>query len=210
MIKILSLLLLFNVSLAFSYPAHWWGPTQSDQPIPDWEILPEEGVFGESVILSKRNELGILSNFASTPFEMDGKWYASVEGLWQSLKYPEGKNDERYGEDQLPYPRREVEQMVGFEAKKAGSLASKLMKKHDVDWVSYKGEKMLYRDPTKGPHYKVILRAMVSKLEQNIQVEKILKQTKGLKLLPDHLTSPNDPPAWKYYKVWTEQRAKLK
>ena len=51
---------------------------------------------------------------------------------------------------------------------------------------------------------------MVSKLKQNIQVEKILKQTKGLELLPDHLTSPSDPPAWKYYKIWTEQRSKLK
>ena len=51
---------------------------------------------------------------------------------------------------------------------------------------------------------------MVGKLKQNIQVENILKQTKGLELLPDHITSPSDPPAWKYYNIWTEQRAKLK
>ena len=74
MIRLFTLLLIFNVSFAFSYPAHWWGPTQSEQPVPDWEILPEEGVYGESVILSKRNELSILSNFAPTSsFVMDGK-----------------------------------------------------------------------------------------------------------------------------------------
>ena len=210
MTKILTALLIFNISFAFSYPSHWWGPTHSDQPIPDWEILPEEGVYGESVILSKRNELGILSNFAPTPFVLDGKEYASVEGLWQSLKYPEGAEDLRYGKDKLPFSRNDVEKMVGFQAKEAGSMASQLMRKHGVDWVTYQGQKMLYRDPVEGPHFKVIYRAMESKLRQNSKVEQILKQTKDLILLPDHKTSQNDPPAWKYYKIWSDQRADLK
>ena len=42
------------------------------------------------MILSKRNELGILSNFAATPFTLYGKRYASVEGFWQMMLYPEG------------------------------------------------------------------------------------------------------------------------
>src|ERR1051326_8307595 len=48
------------------YPAHWWTPV-NDPKKPDWEILPQEAKPGE-VILSKRNELGVLSNFAATPF----------------------------------------------------------------------------------------------------------------------------------------------
>ncbi len=209
MLNKLPILIFFYISTLFAYPTHWWGPTQSDRPIPEWEILPEEGTFGESVVLSKRNELGILSNFAATSFSLDGKRYASLEGFWQSLKYPEDKMDNRYGMDKLPHSRRDVEQMTGFEAKTAGSHASKLMRKHQVDWVSYQGKKMIYRDPVKGQHYKLIVRAMIRKLQENKEVENILKQTNKLKLLPDHKTSPSDPPAWKYYKIWTEQRDRM-
>ncbi len=62
------------------YPAHWWTPVV-DPNKPDWEILPQEAGPGE-VILSKRNELGLLSNFAPTPFVFHGKRYASLEGFW--------------------------------------------------------------------------------------------------------------------------------
>src|ERR1700674_4108983 len=63
------------------YPAHWWTPV-IDPKKPDWEILPQEAGPGE-VILSKRNELGLLSNFAPTPFVFHGQRYASLEGFLQ-------------------------------------------------------------------------------------------------------------------------------
>src|SRR5262245_12387786 len=75
------------------YPAHWWTPIE-DPNKPSWEILPQEAGPGE-VILSKRNELGLLSNFAPTPFVLRGKRYASLEGFWQMMKYPEGPSDPR-------------------------------------------------------------------------------------------------------------------
>jgi hypothetical protein len=71
-----------------NYNPTWFTPI-NDPNKPSWEILPQEAKAGE-VILSKRNELGILSNFAAMPFEMDGKRYASVEGFWQMMLYPEG------------------------------------------------------------------------------------------------------------------------
>src|SRR6187402_453916 len=52
------------------YPASWWTPAPKEGA-PGWEILPQEAGPGE-VILSKRNELGLLSNFADTPFEFRG------------------------------------------------------------------------------------------------------------------------------------------
>src|SRR6266513_3005492 len=52
------------------YPAHWWTPID-DPKKPEWEILPQEAGPGE-VILSKRNELGLLSNFAPTPVVLHG------------------------------------------------------------------------------------------------------------------------------------------
>src|ERR1700734_1507991 len=83
----------FLMAVAAQYPAHWFTPVV-DPHKPDWEILPQAAKPGE-VILSKRNELGILSNFAATPFTLHGVRYASVEGFWQMMLYPEGPDDPR-------------------------------------------------------------------------------------------------------------------
>ena len=73
------------------YPKHWWTPVEKSQ-LHSWEIPPQSAKPGE-VILSKRNELGILSNFAETPFTLDGVTYQSIEGFWQMMKYPENSKD---------------------------------------------------------------------------------------------------------------------
>ena len=75
------------------YPAHWWEAVPESEKA-WWEILPQAAGPGE-VILSKRNELGLLSNFAATPFAFRGRHYASLEGLWQGMKYPERPDDPR-------------------------------------------------------------------------------------------------------------------
>src|SRR6185312_7351778 len=56
-----------------NYPAHWWTPIPTNGA-PAWEILPQAAGPGE-VILSKRDELGLLSNFAATPFTFHGQRY---------------------------------------------------------------------------------------------------------------------------------------
>ncbi len=123
----------------------------SDANKPVWEILPQEALPGE-VVLSKRHELGLLSNFAATPFEFRGKRYASLEGFWQAMKFPEGPDDPR---SQFPglewkYTHDEVAQMTAFEAKAAGDLGSRNMKTMGIDWVTFEGRRMPYR-PGKGP-----------------------------------------------------------
>src|SRR6187399_3245116 len=75
------------------YPEHWWTPVPTNGA-PTWEIFPEAAAPGE-VVLSKRNELGLLSNFAPTPFTFHGKRYASLEGFWQMMLYPESAADPR-------------------------------------------------------------------------------------------------------------------
>src|ERR1700692_3418761 len=103
------------------YPAHWWTPVPEDQKAV-WEILPQAAKPGQ-VILSKRNELGILSNFAATPFSLRGKRYASVEGFWQMMLYPEGPavgtKDPRAKAPgvEWKHTREEVSQMTAFTAK---------------------------------------------------------------------------------------------
>jgi len=213
----LSKLILFFVAIltlpsitqaGYEYSAEWWKHIPK-KGTPQWEILPHEADPGE-VILSKRNDLGILSNFAATPFVLDGKTYASVEGFWQMMKYPENPQDSRAKLKGVhwKYTRDEVAQMTAFEAKAAGDAASKIMKEKNINWVTYKGKRMSYRFPKMGKHYKTIKRAMWAKLSQNPKVKRILLRTGKLVLRPDH-HQKNPPPAWQYHKIWMEIRSKI-
>jgi len=192
-----------------TYPALWFAPI-NDPKKPDWEILPQEAKAGE-VILSKRNELGILSNFAATPFELDGKRYASVEGFWQMMLYPEGPDDVRGRNHDViwTYLRDEVAQLTAFEAKQAGTLAEENMKRLGIDWCTYQGNRFPYRSATPGEHYRLIVTAMRAKLQQNPEVKRILLATGDLILKPDHHGEENPPPEWKYYEIWMQLRAEL-
>ena len=197
------------LALASQYPADWWTPV-IDPHKPDWEILPQAAKPGE-VILSKRNELGVLSNFAATPFTFHGVRYASVEGFWQMMLYPEGPDDPRAKATFLAWPlaRAEVAQMTAFEAKAAGDIGENNMRKMGIDWVTFEGRRMTYRSMTKGEHYRLVVEAMRAKLAQNPRVRQILLSTGNLILLPDHIQEVNAPPEWAYFKIWMDIRSEL-
>jgi predicted NAD-dependent protein-ADP-ribosyltransferase YbiA (DUF1768 family) len=193
-----------------NYPAHWWKPV-STNGAPAWEILPQAAGPGE-VILSKRNELGLLSNFAPTPFTFRGKRYASVEGFWQMMKYPEGADDPRTNSPavQWRYTRDEVAQMTAFDAKRAGDLAEKNLMQLGITWVSFEGERLEYRPAEPGKQYQLIVAAMREKFRQNPEVQKVLRATGDLILRPDHRQEPNAPAAWRYHDIWMQLRAELR
>lgn len=191
------------------YPAHWW------QPVPEaekawWEILPQAAGPGE-VILSKRNELGLLSNFAATPFDFRGLRYASLEGLWQSMLYPEGADDPRAVHPELTWPhsRAEVRALVAFEAKAAGERAEENMRLMGIDWVTFEGERIRYRGADQDRHHEIIEAATRAKIAQNPAVERVLLATGDLVLRPDHLTEEDAPPAWRYYEIYMKIRSEL-
>jgi predicted NAD-dependent protein-ADP-ribosyltransferase YbiA (DUF1768 family) len=192
-----------------SYPARWWAPVPEDQKA-SWEILPQAAKSGE-VILSKRNELGILSNFAATPFTLHGKRYASVEGFWQMMLYPEGIDDARAKAPGITWShtREEVAAMTGFDAKDAGTAAEKNMRKMRIDWVTFESHRMPYRSMVKADHYRLIVEAMRAKLEQNPKVREILLATGDRILRPDHFQEPNSPPEWQYFRIWMDIRTEL-
>jgi predicted NAD-dependent protein-ADP-ribosyltransferase YbiA (DUF1768 family) len=191
------------------YPPHWWTPVPEGQAA-SWEILPQAAGPGE-VILSKRNELGLLSNFAPTPFVFHGRRYASLEGFWQMMKYPEGPAEPRatFPGTTWRYTREEVSQMVGTEAKAAGDLATRNMKAMGIDWVTFEGRRMKYWTPEKGEHYDVIVQATWEKVRQNANVRDVLLSTGDLILRPDHHQPPDAPPAWRYYEILMLIRAEL-
>jgi len=192
------------------YPAHWWTPV-SEVGKPEWEILPQEAGPGE-VILSKRNELGLLSNFAATAFTYRGKRYASLEGFWQMMLYPEGPNDprSRYQGIEWVHTRNQVAQMTAFEAKTAGTLAEENMKRMGITWATFEGRRLPYRSMRPGRHYQLIVAATWAKVQQNPEVKKVLLSTGDLILKPDHHGEPNAPPEWRYNEIWMKIRNKLR
>jgi len=191
------------------YPVHWWTPV-SEEGKPSWEILPQEAGPGE-VILSKRNELGLLSNFAATPFSYRGKRYASLEGFWQMMLYPEGPKDPRakFKGIEWKYTRAQVAQMTAFDAKSAGTLAEENMKRIGIDWVTFEGRRFKYRSSMARQHYGLIKEAMWAKLRQNPEVKRVLLLTGNLILKPDHHGETDAPPEWRYHELWMEIRKRL-
>jgi predicted NAD-dependent protein-ADP-ribosyltransferase YbiA (DUF1768 family) len=197
------------LGFASQYPTQWWAPVIDAQK-PNWEILPQAARSGE-VILSKRTELGILSNFAATPFTFRGVRYASVEGFWQMMLYPEGPNDPRARATFLvwPHTRSEVAQMTAFQAKAAGDIGEDYMRKLGIDWVTFQGKRLPYRSMSKGEHYRLVVQAMRAKLAQNPKVRNVLLATGNLILLPDHIQETNAPPEWAYFRIWMDIRTEL-
>jgi hypothetical protein len=198
-----------NTAQNSRYPAKWFASVPEEGK-PDWEILPQAAGPGE-VILSKRNELGLLSNFAPTPFTYRDVNYASLEGFWQMMLYPEGKGDPRakFPGVEWKYTREQVSQMTAFEAKSAGTLAEENMTKMGVAWVSFEGKRFDYRPATPGEHYRLIEEATRAKVGQNAEVKRVLLATGDLILKPDHITAPDDPAAWRYYEILTKIRTEL-
>jgi len=217
-IPFLFLIALFTVATAAQqssiqrdprYPAHWWTPVE-DLKKPDWEILPQEAKSGE-VILSKRNELGLLSNFAATPFTFHGKRYASLEGFWQAMLYPEGPTDPRakFPGLEWTHTRDQVTQMTAFDAKRAGDLAEANMRKMGIGWVSFERKRFRYRSSKPGMHYRLIVAATRAKVLQNPEVKSVLLATGDLRLRPDHHQEPNAPAAWRYFDILMNIRKEL-
>jgi len=190
------------------YPAHWWTPVPAEGA-PAWEILPQAAGPGE-VILSKRYELGLLSNFAATPFTYRGVRCASLEGFWQMMKYPEGADDPRAAPGVAwVHSRAEVAQLTAFDAKRAGDLASANMKQLGIGWVSFEGRRFDYRPAVPGEHHRLIVAATWEKVRQNPEVKRVLLATGHLTLKPDHHQEPDAPAAWRYCEILTDIRTEL-
>lgn len=192
------------------FPDSWWQKV-NDPNKPMWEILPQEADKTKNeVIISKRNELGILSNFSATPFTLKGKKYASIEGLWQSMKFPESEKDERSKLSKTwPFKRSEVEQMTAFEAMHAGKKASQIMKEININWITFMGEKIEYKGKDSDRHYEIIEAATRAKIDQNPEVKKVLLSTVDLVLKPDHHEDKDAKRAWHYYEIYMKLRKEL-
>ncbi|OGC55977.1 hypothetical protein A2797_01250 [candidate division WWE3 bacterium RIFCSPHIGHO2_01_FULL_48_15] len=125
----------------------------------------------------------LISNFAHTPFDLDGKHYQSVEGFWQGLKFPEGSKE-----------REEASQLFGVKAKKMGKRAG------EVAEIEYQGGRI---KTGSSEHHELMKRAIQAKLDQNPEVLELLLATGDAKIthvlkradgtpLPDSKTIPGE------------------
>lgn len=208
---LLSFLAYISIFSATKYPDIWWQPVKDPHP-PSWEILPQSASREKNeVILSKRTELGILSNFAATPFSVLGTKYASLEGFWQCMKFPEGDNDYRFKIfTAWPKTRAEVKDLTAFDALRAGKESEKIMKAQNITWVSFNGYKIEYKGKDADAYYEIIEAATRAKIDQNPKVKDILLATGDLTLRPDHHEDKDGTKAWKYYEIYMKLRGELK
>lgn len=199
-----------TMSAPLKYPDHWWKPVTDDK-VPSWEILPQAASKDKNeVIISKRNELGLMSNFAATPFTMLKTEYGSIEGLWQSMKLPENEKDQRMKKSQSwSHKREDVEKLTAFEALKAGKAAEAIMKEKGITWVSFRGHKIEYKGHQSDAYYEIIEAATRAKIDQNPDVRKVLLETGTLTLRPDHHEDKDGTKAWKYYDIYMKLREEL-
>ena len=198
-----------EAALDARYPAHWGRPVPREAAA-SWEVLPQDAGPGE-VILTKRNELGILSNFAATPFTYRGKRYASIEGFWQFMKYPEGPDDPRatFPGIHWDYTRDEVAAMTGFEAKRAGDKAGENMRRIGINWISFEGERIAYKDEGRQRHYQLIEDVTREKVRAHTNVRDLLLSTGDLVLRPDHNQESDATPAYRYFDIYMKIRGEL-
>jgi predicted NAD-dependent protein-ADP-ribosyltransferase YbiA (DUF1768 family) len=113
------------------------------------DLGPREEACREPLNVGYRSadwRIKLISNFAPTPFELDGRVYASVEGFWQGLKFPEAAD------------RRRIAELYAGTAKRAGEAAI------SAETFTYEGEKIV---PGTHAHWTLMERACWAKFSQN-------------------------------------------
>jgi len=132
--------------------------------------------------------LQLIANLAEAPFELDGRRYASTEGFWQGLKFPDEAS------------RQRIAGMSGHEAKSAAPPLG------PGDWVVYEGKNVCVGTLD---HWALMERACRAKFTQHAGARSALLSTGGTPLVhkvePDSRTIPGIVMA----DIWTRIRADL-
>ena len=123
------------------------------------DLGPREEACREPLNVGYRSSdwrIKLISNFAPTPFELDGRAYASVEGFWQGLKFPAEAD------------RRRIAELYAGTAKRAGEEAV------PAETFAYEGERVV---PGTHAHWKLMERACWAKFSQNDDAREALLAT---------------------------------
>jgi predicted NAD-dependent protein-ADP-ribosyltransferase YbiA (DUF1768 family) len=151
---------------------------------------PEAEARREPINITSRAPmpLKLASNFAHTPFVLDGLDYASIEGFWQGLKF----SDEAV--------RRRLAAMHGSAAKDAGFYAPA------AEAVLYNGERI--RVGT-WDHWRLMERACVAKFSQHEGAREALLSTGKRPLVHRVRRDSKSIPGAIMAEIWTRIRDRL-
>ena len=122
------------------------------------DLGPEEDACNHPINITSQSPppFDLISNFAHTPFTLDGRAYAGIEGFWQSLAFAD------------PAERERVGALFGAEAKQATAGMTK------PDTFEYDGRSV--RAGTYD-HWQLMRRATVAKFEQDTDARSALLST---------------------------------
>lgn len=132
--------------------------------------------------------LNLISNFADTPFFLDGMNYASIEGFWQGLKFPKDSD------------RRRLAAMHGSAAKDAGYYAPK------SDTVTYRDETITVGTAA---HWHLMERACGAKFEQHALAREALLATGTRPLMHQMRRDSRTIPGVIMAQIWTRIRDRI-
>jgi predicted NAD-dependent protein-ADP-ribosyltransferase YbiA (DUF1768 family) len=132
--------------------------------------------------------LRLISNFAHTPFVLDGAEFASVEGFWQGLKFPDEPD------------RRRLAALYDSAAKNAGFAAP------PVDAFVYGGRSV--RVGT-FDHWQLMKRACLAKFEQNEAARDALLSTGTRPLVHQVRQDSRTIPGVIMADIWMRIRARM-
>ena len=140
------------------------------------------------IYTSNDKQIKLISNFAFTPFLLNGIEYASVEAFWQGLKFPQVEERER------------IAKLYGSRAKFAGSGAP------DRKTFKYIGQRIRFGS---SEHWALMKKACIEKFTQNLNAKEALLNTGNRplshKVKRDSLIIPGIIMA----EIWTKIRAGL-
>jgi predicted NAD-dependent protein-ADP-ribosyltransferase YbiA (DUF1768 family) len=155
------------------------------------DIGPQADACREPIQVSsqvKDPDIQLIGNFASTPFVLDGRDYASVESFWQGLKF--AKESER----------RRVAELPGKQARKAGE------EQPDGATVTYEGETIPVGT---WQHWGLMERACLAKFTQNENARQALLSTGERPLLHKMRRDSRSIPGVIMADIWMKVRRRL-
>jgi len=155
------------------------------------DLGPREDACREPLNIGYRStdwRITLISNFAPTPFELDGRVYASVEGFWQGLKFPSAAD------------RRRVAQLYGGAAKRAGEEAI------PAESFKYEGQRIT---PGTHAHWKLMEWACWAKFTQHDEARSALVATGARPLTHVMRRDSTTIPGAIMSQIWTRIRTRL-
>jgi predicted NAD-dependent protein-ADP-ribosyltransferase YbiA (DUF1768 family) len=151
---------------------------------------PEAEVRRIPINITSRSpgSLKLISNFAQTPFFLDGLNYASVEGFWQSLKFSDDVK------------RREVAALHGPKARDIGFRAP------EADVISYQGKTI--RIGT-WAHWQLMEHACAAKFDQHDGASEALLSTGNRPLTHQMKQDSHTIPGVIMAEIWMRCRSRI-